>query len=145
MSKAVWNISFLFLVLGLMMTAAGLILRYYYRRKEQLSGHTRGRVIDLILREVPGTGSASFSNRYYPVLEFYANGKLYKENYPYGAYPSNYQVGDEVKIDYDPEDPHEYEIRKEDIYSLLPTILYGGGILLTVAGALLFIVFATRK
>ena len=146
MNNAIWVLSFVCLAAGLAMTAAGLILRSYKRSRQQLTGHTSGRVINLELRELPGTyKSHTFRNLYFPVFEFYANGKLYRENYPYGAYPSSFRVGDEVQIDYDPEDPHEYELRQKNLKDMLPSLIYMGGVSLTAAGALLFIIFIVSR
>ena len=146
MNNGIWILSFVCLVAGLIMTAAGLILRSYKRSRQQLAGHTYGRVIDLKLRELPGTNkNNNFRNLYFPVFEFYANGKLYRENYPYGTYPSSFKVGDEVRIDYDPDDPHEYELRHNSIKDMLPSIIYTGGVALTCAGALFFIIFIFNK
>ena len=144
MNRGLWNFSLFLLIMGLIWIAAGLVLRAYYRRMQELKGHTRARVVDLVLREFPDSSNAQFSNRYYPVIEFYANGKLFKENYPYGSYPSSFQVGDEVWIDYELSDPHEYEIRKTSLSQAAPNVLYFGGIVMVVTGALLFLVFAAR-
>ena len=143
MERELWLTSCFLIVTGIGLLAGGVLSRWYTRRR---SGRrvTKARVIKLLLREDPSSDVKVFRNCYYPVFEFYVNGKLHKETYPYGAYPSPFEVGQEVRISFDPEHPGEYEICERSAAGYLPEILSISGAVIFALGAVLFIRFASR-
>ena len=85
-----------------------------------------------------------YQNCFYPVLEFYTGGKLYKIRYPEGSLPSRFTVGQKVRIDFDPENPADFVIADAGMHQYLPEIIAGAGILLFLLGILIFLRFAVR-
>ena len=77
-------------------------------------------------------------------LDPYANGKLCETVYPEGSYPAKWTKGQTVMIEFDPENPGLYVIKRTALRDLLPDILYWAGIGLVIAGAVLFLRFALR-
>lgn len=105
-----------------------------------LKGRTNGKVVDLILIE----GEGPYRNRYYPVVEYYAEGKLYKKQMNQGSYPSRWEIGQKIKVIYDPADPSRMRQDERGMIQYLPSLLYGGGAVLLIIGILLFTRFALR-
>lgn len=144
LNTAVWHFSFVLIVIGLAGIAAGLILREYYRQKKELKGHVTARVVDLVLQERPEGMGRRFTNQYHPVLEYYAGGKLYKQIYPYGTWPSAWEINQQVSIDYNTDNPEEYEVSRSSARTKIAQLLYYAGIGVLTAGVLLFLSFARR-
>ena len=144
MDKGFWTASLFLLLLGLACIAAGVILTLVLAERSALKGHTVARVVDLQLREDPHAGNKQFRHCFYPVLEYYADGKLYKQVYPKGSYPSVWKVNQAVKLDYDPEDPNIYALSDQSMRKRLPAVLSAAGILMVVTASMFFLRFATR-
>ena len=128
------------IVLGLVMLVAGVILKAVDREKEIYEGHATARVGELVRRD----GDGRYRSRYYPVLEYYAEGMLYKVVYPSGAYPARWEVGKELNILYEPADPEKYCIVENSVRLVLPQILQTAGIAFLLLGVVSFIRFASR-
>lgn len=128
------------IVLGLAMLAAGVILKAVDREKEIYKGHARAKVVEHRRRDEDGR----YRSRLYPVLEYYAEGMLYKVVYPHGSYPARWNIGKELNILYEPTDPEEYCIVEATFRYWLPQILQAGGILFLLIGVVSFIRFASR-
>lgn len=143
MNKGMWLMSFLMILGGLGSLICGLVLDEYRKRKEFYKGHTKAKVISLEVQEDPDA-TQGFRHSYYPVLEYYAEGKLYTQVHDEGSYPSRYKVGDEFFLAYDPEAPEYYMITEISFQRLLPRLLYMLGVLLLVSGTIIFICFAFR-
>ena len=79
------------------------------------------------------------------MFEFYANGKLYKVTSPKGWMPSRYQIGDKVKLNYDPKDPSVYRLAEKGGRQYLPQFLEAAGVLMLTVGVVLFINFALSR
>ncbi len=144
MNKALWNASLFLLATGMLLTAAGFILSQVYKRRETLKGHAAARVVELLLEKNPLAKTDDYQNCFYPVLEFYTGGKLYKIRYPEGSLPSRFTVGQKVRIDFDPENPADFVIADAGMHQYLPEIIAGAGILLFLLGILIFLRFAVR-
>ena len=127
-------------LLGLACLSAGVILKIYDSRKEAFPGHATARVVDLVRRDENGR----FRSRYYPVLEYYAEGLLYKVIYPEGSYPAKWNVGEELKLLYEPADPETFQVVETGVRGRLPQYLQLGGTLLLMTGIVLFLCFASR-
>lgn len=125
---------------GLICLAAAAAVRYYERGRMLLKGRTNGKVVDLILIE----GEGPYRNRYYPVVEYYAEGKLYKKQMNQGSYPSRWEIGQKIKVIYDPADPSRMRQDERGMIQYLPSLLYGGGAVLLIIGIFLFTRFALR-
>jgi hypothetical protein len=55
--------------------------------------------------------SAKVSWAYYPIVRFAAQGRQFSFTDGVGTYPSEYEVGDEVEVLYNPEDPYDATIK----------------------------------
>ena len=144
MSRAWFYLSLVTLLLGAACIIAGAIMRARRRAEREYEGETKAKVVDLLLREDP-LPSGGFRNKYYPVFQFYAGGKLCEKIYPFGAYPAAWTIGQSVDLEYDPADPSNFRIREPDLRQVLPTVLYMGGYVLVVIGIILFLFYALRK
>ena len=144
MSTGIWKLSMFLIIFGLLLTAAGLIWRYCIRSREILKGHTVARVVKLLSREDTTGTAGAYSRKYYPVFEYYADSKRYSEVYPFGSYPSRFRTGQQMQIDYDKNNPKDYEIHVRTYRDILPAALYFGGTGMIALGAVLFIIFAAR-
>ena len=104
-NKGLWNVSLVLIVIGLLAFAAGIILQVIRREKEQAVRRVQARVVELVLDENTKGSAYGLRNSYYPVFEYYADGKLIKVRHKEGAWPSRYKVNDRVSLLYDPEEP----------------------------------------
>ncbi len=139
-----WYVSLWCLILGTVLLAAGYILKELYRHRDTWKGHTIGKVVELVLHPARNP-QGQFRESFYPVIEYYAKGHLYRVEAEEGTWPSIYEINQELPIDYDPEDPAVFQISQKDFRSRLPEYLYACAITLLCAGALLFLRYALRS
>ena len=141
MNRGLWNASLALVILGIISLWAGVIISFYEKERRALKGKTTGRIVDLVMKE----GEGPYRNKYYPVVEYYAEGKLYKVISLTGAYPSRWEIGQKIPLLYDPADP---EMIREDsrpvLIRHLSALFYGAGIIMLLAGIYTFIRFAVR-
>ncbi len=141
MDKGLLTASILLIIAGIGLLAAGAIFQTVLVKRQEGKIRVRAKVVDLVLH--PG-GSGQFENYYYPVLEYYARGKLYKLEHPDGGYPSRYRIGQEIALDLDGEDPSVYEIAGDDREKRTASLLYAAGVVCLAAGCVIFVRFAQR-
>lgn len=144
MNKALWNVSLFLVLLGVICLVAGVALAAWLQDQKRMKGHVKARVVDFEMKPDQGTGRGQFQNACFPVIEYYANGFLYKKTLEKGAYPSPYQIGDGIEIDYDLNDPNRYRVRARSGQEKLAWGLSRGGMVLTAIGIFLFLRFAVR-
>jgi len=60
---------------------------------------------------------------YSPIIEFEANGETYTFEGDNASYPPEYEVGEEVRVIYNPENPSNAQINKASERWLMPVIL----------------------
>ena len=145
MNRGLWNASLWLLILGALTAGAGALLLAYVRQKEELKGHVQARVVELQLKEDRGMQQdGAFVNKYYPVFEFYTHGRLYKLTYPVGSYPSPFTVGQKVWLDYDQDNPEDFQISQADTMQFWARALQGAGLVLAVLGIIFFLRYAGR-
>ena len=133
------------LIAGVLMTAAGVCLKYYGEQTEPLKGRAEARVVDIIT--IPRTGEATlseFRNRQAAVFEFYAGGKLIKVTDPADTYPCHYQMHQKVNISYEPADPKEFRILEKNRWVNAGRLIYVCGILFLCFGGAFFLMHAGR-
>lgn len=146
MDKSLWTASLFLIITGLLFLAGAVVCRLYQSYKEPGKERVTARVVDLILRE-PKMGEASrpYKNYYYPVFEYYAEGRLYKVVHPQGSYPSPYRINQEIKLCYDKDDPEKYEIAGSDTLILAANGFSAAGAVCLFAGCIVFVLFALRN
>ena len=143
MGRGLFYLSFFLLLAGGGCSAAGTILKIRRQRERVFEKETRAKVVELLLRE-DASSQGGFRNKYYPVFQYYANGKLCEFVHSEGAYPAAWKIGQSVRIAYDPSDPTRFVIRKPAPEDFLPDVLRIGGMVIMLAGAILFLRFALR-
>ena len=146
MNNGLWTASILLIAAGILLLIGGTACQAVlsYRQKEKLS--VRAKVVDLVLgphRGAAGSGGL-FANRWYPVFEYYAKGKLYKVTDPHGSWPSRYRVGQEISLDLERSDPSRYEISTDTAKKTAASVLYASGVVCLLAGCVIFVKFALR-
>ena len=144
MDKVLFAFSFLFLICGIGAFIAGTVMQEYRRQREVRKGHTTAKVVDLSIQEDKSGSGGPFHHSVYPVLQYYAEGHLCESVYPHGTYPSIWKKGQEVRIDYNTEDPSDYCLSSRDIKANLPMLLSVGGAASVLLGAIMFLRFAIR-
>lgn len=144
MNKGLWDTSLGLVILGLLMIGAGTVYNWYILGKMRLQGKAEGKVVDLELREGSGEGNTPFSNALYPVIEYYAKGKLYKVVCSEGSYPSPYKIGDRMTIRYSLHNPARFVIAGTTREEKIAKISQAAGAALVGIGILIFIRFALR-
>ncbi len=145
MNKGLWTASLVLLVVGLIFLAMGIGCHLYENFKEPLKCRCTARVVELLLEEPkPGEQFLFYKNCYYPVIEYYAEGKLYKLRYPHGSYPSRFKLNQEIKITYKKGQPEEFLLEKQSPLRLLSQCLYGVGVAALLTACIIFLIFAMR-
>ncbi len=146
MNHELWLLSCVLFILGGVFAAASLYVRYKIQKQERYQGHTEARVVDLVTENREGAFSLSqFGNRQAAVLEYYAEGKLYKVTDETDAYPCPFHLGQRLSICYNTENPKEYVIVRRDFWRCLRMVFAAGGILLVLAGCAVFLIYAQRR
>ena len=97
----------------------GLYAGYVSWRLEQNGERTTGRVARLEESSDSDGGCCVYS----PVVEFTVNGQPYSFDCDTASYPPAYQVGEEVRVLYDPASPDTAQIDKWSERWLMPLIL----------------------
>ena len=143
-NKGLWNLSLLLMILGVLIFLAGAYLRTWRKRREIFTVAVDAVVVDIIVREKKKMTESMFANALYPVLQYYADGKLIKITYPRGEYPSRYKIGQKLSIAYDPARPERCIILRQPWRRYLPSLLCGAGMTLFISGVVTFILFASR-
>ena len=145
MDKSLWAASCFLIVAGILFLIGGIVCQLYQNYKEPFEGKTTARVVDLLLRETENRRQPMlYKNCYYPVLEYYARGKLYKVIHWEGSYPSTFHLNQEVSLFYNQADPLEYKIAENRKMKLLSQALYAVGVLGIAVGCIIFLIFARR-
>ena len=142
--RGLFYLSFVLVAAGVACFAAGMLWRNRLYRQRRRKGRTVASVVRLELQEA-GSGTAGpYHNRYHPVLQYYAGGQLYECVHPEGAYPSRWEKGQKISVDYDLHDPSDYELSIRDRDDIRSALLYYGGIGFLALGFFLFILYALR-
>ena len=142
MGRGLWFLSIFMLIVGSGLLILGTVLKRLSERRDHGLGKAKGIVVSLVLKD---SGSDTFyKNSYYPVIEYFVKGKLYRSVYPVGAYPSEYKEGDHIYIAYDLKDPEKIRAASPRLKDQVPFILYLAGTGLLALSALVFIRFALR-
>ncbi len=139
-----WNASLVFVILGILLLVISYGLKFYLKQNEEFHGHTRAKVTDLVLRPNPDQNSA-YRDCYFPIIEYYAGGKLYRQEYEIGSWPSTFQINDEISIDYDIADPNVWHISPKHIMSHVPYILNMVGRFLIIVSIGFMLLFTTGR
>ena len=144
-NRGLWNVSLFLFIAGLAALGAGAVCQFLEQIREPDTEWGTARVVDLVLKENGEKSSLyPYKNCYYPVLEYYAQGKLYKVLHTEGAYPSAYHLNQELRICYNRNDPEQYELA--DISRMRAASI--GCSVLGVAGlcvaCIVFLLFAVR-
>jgi len=71
---------------------------------------------------------------YAPVFGYEADGQYYENTSSLATSWKSYEIGDEVSVLYSPEDPQSASINSFTSMWLLPTLLFGGGLVFTLGG-----------
>lgn len=127
------------LMMGIGLFAAGIYTWHYYKigKKKKCSAETIGTVVDQV-------GS---TDRLYPVIEFQANGKVYRKRnlasitkQKFGSiYVSNgYEKGQRITVYYDPDKPSRWMINDSKEQMVLPIVFLPGGVIFIGISILFF-------
>ena len=115
-------------LLAIVCLAAGVGAVITQQRKRAASASVSGVVVELH-KGVSRRGAV-----YYPTVQFSApSGQVIRFESAFGTMPASYQVGQAVKVYYDPKEPHTAEVE-----SGLSDWLYPGCLLAFAGGAILF-------
>lgn len=147
MGSELWTLSGWLMGIGAVLIVAGLCCRYYRKSKETYKGRTEGTVIELRAGEPDEEGRrAGIHDYFYPVIAYYAKGKLYKVCYEEGGgNPCAFHIGDKLRLYYDEEHPSSIKIEPPNPLKWLSRILYYLGFGFCVAGGLVFLAFVGRN
>ena len=127
--------------MGIIGLWAGVVISFYEKERRALKGRATGRIVDQIMKE----GDGPYRYKYYPVVEYYAEGKLYKVTSLTGAYPSKWEIGQKIPLLYDQDDPEKIMEDSRPLFIRhLSAFFYGVGIIMLLAGIYTFIRFAVR-
>lgn len=144
MDRGLWTASCFLIIFGIILLCSGLGCQFYINYKEPLKGRAVARVVELLLQEPEEKGIWPYKNCYYPVFEYYAEGKLHKVVYPEGAYPSPFRINQEIKLKYEKSDPLQYKIMERNTLKTAADALYISGVVCIAAGCIIFVIFALR-
>ena len=137
--------SIVFITLGGLLVLAGYFWLLSIEGRQKYKGKTTGVVAEIVAGEPDTFGrQAGIHDYFYPVITFYADGILHREQYAKGSNPSQYSLNEKVKIRYNERKPAEFELYTEDKRTELAKIMYYAGFLCCCIGGIFFLIFATR-
>ncbi len=133
------------LILGIILTAAGIIYRAYLKEKEPLKGRVSATVVEIVTGPPDIKGAEKGIHDYfYPVFAYYANGQLRKEQYEKGSNPPSFYKGQKVALKFDLKNPGNFQIEKKEREEQLGSLLYFLGLGMILAGLILYLLFGLR-
>ena len=107
------------------------MLRYSLKvkkRKEGCSIAAKGTIVKVI-KEYNRLGDSASRHIYYPVYEYMANGEQITVKSKYGLFSSKvYQVGMQVELYYNPQNPEEFYVPSDKAGSRIQTGFFWGGL-----------------
>jgi hypothetical protein len=148
----------LFLLIGLGMVAGGAWFGWNSYRSLQGKEQATATVINVQVVE----GGPDDSTEYFPTVQFTTAGGQFitstprkvRQSQAFGGlvtvdssedgYETEYEVGDEVVVYYDPANPAELVLRDFNMLWVAPLVVGGLGILFTLAGGLVGLLFLVR-
>lgn len=140
-----WISSCIFLAMGVVFALASLLAKGYAGRNERHLKQAEARVVDILTETRTGNQVKSeFNGRQTAVFEFFADGKLFKVPDQTEAYPCPYYMNQKVKILYDPHNPEEFFVVKQN---RLKRIIFGMNymsVMCVLLGCILFLMHASR-
>lgn len=147
MGSELWTLSGWLIGIGAVLIVAGLCCRYYRKSKEVYKGRADGTVIELTAGEPDEIGlRAGVHDYFYPVIAYYAKGKLYKVRYDEGGgNPCAFHIGDKLRLYYDSDHPSAIKIETPNPLKKVSKLLYYLGLLFCVAGGAAFLAFVGRN
>ncbi len=120
--SGIWGlVGVIFLCIGLM------LLKNQKKKMINCTSKTYGKVIDLVRRS-SNYGSSGHSSSWHPVFEYEIGELKYIKESNIGKSQSNYAVGQDVEVYYNPQDPHEFYIKGEGLQRTLGIIFTCVGI-----------------
>lgn len=130
---------------GVLLAIGGRIADSYRRKLEPYKGRTQATVVDIVAGEPDRKGKdAGIHDYYYPVIAYYAKGRLMKKVYPEGGNPCKFALNQKLDLLYDEEKPQQCRIAKPDPLKRRARCLYYGGYGLLGLGGVLFLLYAAR-
>ncbi len=144
MSNELWIASIVLLILGIVVAAAGFVLRIYGRRDRPYAGYAEAEVVEIVPAARDSSVHSAFQNRQAAVFQFYADGKLIKITDDLDSYPCPYALHQRVRISYDPDNPNHFEPLNEERTQYGGTALNLVGVFLMVLGCVCFFLYASR-
>lgn len=145
MNHSLWTLSWICMVMGSLMAVGGRISDSRRKQQEPYKGRAEATVIEIVAGEPDRRGrEAGIHDYYYPMLAFYAKGRLIKKVYPDGGNPCRYRLNQKLKLYYDEKNPEHCKISGKDRKKTISASLYYGGYGLLGLGAVLFCMYAGR-
>lgn len=121
------------MILGGLCIVLGAVLEKNRVAHLKYGGRTDGTVAQIV------NGNPD-SGYYYPVVTFYAGGRLYREKSRAGnSNPHYYRVNDKVRIKYREEDPTDFYIEETAQKMSRSRKLYYAGFLLILIGGIIYV------
>ena len=137
--------SMIFIVLGGLLVLAGYLWQIGIESRHRYKGKTDGVVAEIVAGEPDSFGrQAGIHDYYFPVITYYADGILYREQYDKGSNPSQYSVNEKVEIRYNERKPQEFEVYTGEKNMELAKVMYYAGLCCCCIGGIFFLIFATR-
>lgn len=145
MSNGVWTWSWVCMVFGVLLAIGGRIAASYRRSQEPYKGRAEATVVEIVADEPDEKGKeAGIHDYYYPVIAYYAKGRLIKKTYPEGGNPCPFTINQKFNIYYDEEQPEKCKIARTDQLKKVSRTLYIVGYGMLALGGMLFLLYAAR-
>ena len=137
--------SMIFIILGGILVLAGYLWQIAMESRYHCKGKATGVVAEIVAGEPDSFGrQAGIHDYFFPVITYYAEGILYREQYTKGSNPCQYSINEKVNIRYNEKNPAEYEIDTGDKRMELAKMMYYAGFCCCCLGGIFFLIFATR-
>lgn len=145
MSNGFGMLGIVLIVLGAACMAAGSLGVLLRRNKETFRGRAEATVVEIVTDEPDACGKEKGIHDYfYPVMAYYAGGRLIRKRFQEGSNPSKFRISQKIKVRYDLSDPSSFILDENNSARQIGRVLYYVGLVLVVAGGVVFIMFANR-
>lgn len=126
--------------IGLIFLVIGIVMLNNRKKKEiNCTSKTYGKVTDIVRRQRYDSDNRH-SSSLYPVFEYNIGDLKFIKESSYGSFQSNYAIGQDIEVYYNPEDYNEYYVPGDSLPKTMATIFTIIGIVAIIIAIVLTII-----
>ena len=133
------------MILGALCTLAGVLTRELRHRKEPYKGRVMATVVEIVTGAPDRKGmEAGIHDYYYPVVAYYAEGRLIRKQFSKGGNPCPFRKNEQVALYYKEGEPELFKLADPGPLKKVERFFYSAGAGMCLLGVVSYMGFAAR-